>query len=67
VDFFLTKGKKAVLNEINTIPGFTSISMYPMLWGQADISYDKLLTKLITLAQDRKKRYKFQTDYKGGE
>ncbi|HPL08033.1 MAG TPA: D-alanine--D-alanine ligase A, partial [Clostridia bacterium] len=54
-------------NEINTIPGFTSISMYPMLWGQADISYDKLLTKLITLAQDRKKRYKFQTDYKGGE
>lgn len=65
VDFFLTKGRKAIVNEINTIPGFTSISMYPKLWEQAGIPYSQLLTKLITLAEDRKERYRFELDYEG--
>jgi len=41
------------LNEINTIPGFTSISMYPKLWEASGLSYDKLLDRLIELALER--------------
>ncbi|HPJ76931.1 MAG: D-alanine--D-alanine ligase [Clostridia bacterium] len=65
IDFFLTKGKKAIVNEINTIPGFTDISMYPKLWDQSGISYTKLLDKLIKLAEERKEKYIFETDYEG--
>ncbi|HOD92565.1 MAG TPA: D-alanine--D-alanine ligase family protein [Clostridia bacterium] len=65
VDFFLTKGRKAIVNEINTIPGFTGISMYPKLWEQAGMTYSSLLTKLIMLAEERKKRYRFKLDYEG--
>lgn len=65
VDFFLTKGKKAIVNELNTIPGFTQISMYPKLWEQAGITYVQLLNKLIVLAQERKEKYIFETDYEG--
>jgi len=50
VDFFLTANNEILVNEINTIPGFTSISMYPKLWGASGISYSKLLDKLIELA-----------------
>lgn len=51
VDFFVTRGEqKVVLNEINTLPGFTSISMYPKLWMQGGLSYSGLLDRLIELA-----------------
>lgn len=51
VDFFVEKGtNKIYLNEINTLPGFTNISMYPMLWGATGIPYTELLDKVIDLA-----------------
>lgn len=56
VDFFLTSGGKLYVNEINTLPGFTSISMYPKMLEKSGIPYSKLLDKLITLAIKRKKR-----------
>lgn len=56
VDFFLTKENKVFINEINTIPGFTQISMYPKLWEFSGISYSQLIDKLIQLALERSKR-----------
>jgi len=54
VDFLLTRRTNRIfLNEINTIPGFTSISMYPKLWEASGIPYPELLDRLITLAIDR--------------
>jgi D-alanine-D-alanine ligase len=54
VDFFLDRQTKAIyLNEINTIPGFTSISMYPKLWEATGLSYSDLLEELIRLALER--------------
>jgi D-alanine-D-alanine ligase len=53
VDFFVTKKNTIYLNEVNTIPGFTSISMYPKLWEASGISYSELLDRLITLAIER--------------
>lgn len=54
VDFFLQKGTdKIILNEINTIPGFTEISMYPKLWEASGLSYPDLLDKLIDLGLER--------------
>lgn len=54
VDFFVVKKSNAIyLNEINTIPGFTSISMYPKLWEASGIPYPALLDRLITLALER--------------
>lgn len=51
VDFFIRKSdNKVYINEINTIPGFTQISMYPKLWEQCGIPYSKLLDNLIELA-----------------
>lgn len=51
VDFFIRKSdNKVYINEINTMPGFTQISMYPKLWEACGISYQKLLDKLIELA-----------------
>ena len=41
------------LNEINTMPGFTSISMYPKLWEASGVSYKELITRLISLALER--------------
>jgi D-alanine-D-alanine ligase len=41
------------VNEINTIPGFTSISMYPKLWEASGVSYSELLDRLIELALER--------------
>lgn len=55
IDFFLEKqSQKVYLNEINTIPGFTDISMYPKLLEASGISYKDLLTKLIQLAWEKK-------------
>ena len=54
VDFFLEKEtNKLVINEINTIPGFTRISMYPKLWEATGISYPELCDRLIKLALER--------------
>ncbi|MCI0475816.1 MAG: D-alanine--D-alanine ligase A, partial [Anaerolineales bacterium] len=54
VDFFLERGThKLLLNEINTIPGFTSVSMYPRMWQQSGISYADLIDRLIQLALER--------------
>lgn len=52
VDFFLTE-EKLYVNEINTIPGFTSISMFPKLWEVSGISYTELIRKLIELGFER--------------
>ncbi len=51
VDFFLeNETQRIIINEINTLPGFTQISMYPKLWENVGLSYSKLLDKLIDLA-----------------
>ena len=55
VDFFVEKeSNKIYLNELNTIPGFTKISMYPKLWEASGLSYAKLVDRLIELALERK-------------
>lgn len=54
VDFFVTgDGQEVVLNEINTLPGFTSISMYPKLWTACGLTYSELLDRLIQLAMEK--------------
>ena len=53
VDMFLTKDGAIYVNEINTLPGFTSISMYPKLWGAAGLKYPNLIEELLQLAIDR--------------
>jgi len=54
VDFFITKkGNKIYLSEINTIPGFTSASMYPRLWEASGVPYPDLIDQLIQLALER--------------
>lgn len=50
VDFFVTEQGEIYINEINTMPGFTNISMYAKLWKQAGIEYAELIDKLIELA-----------------
>lgn len=66
VDFFLDRGSgKVWLNELNTIPGFTSISMYPKMWEASGISYPELLDRLIQLALERYRDKKASdTNYK---
>ena len=56
VDFFLTSGDQVIANEINTIPGFTSISMYPKLWEASGVAYTPLLTRILELALARHER-----------
>jgi D-alanine-D-alanine ligase len=58
VDFFLRNDDEIIVNEINTIPGFTRISMYPKLWEASGISYGDLIDKLIELAIERFEREK---------
>ena len=54
IDFLVTRAaNRIILNEINTIPGFTSISMYPKLWAASGIPYGRLLEKLIAYAIER--------------
>jgi len=65
VDMFLTSSGKLYVNEINTIPGFTSISMYPKLWEKSGIPPIKLVDKLIQLALQRfQKQSKLKTSFK---
>ena len=61
VDIFLTPDEKLYVNEINTIPGFTRISMYPKLWEYSGISYTDLVDRLIQLAiEDHETRGKLK-------
>lgn len=53
VDFFVTSDNEIILNEINTLPGFTAISMYPKLWEHAGLSGEQLVDRLIELAIER--------------
>jgi len=65
VDFFLKKNGGVVVNEINTIPGFTQISMYPKLWQLKGIKYPDLIEKLIKLALERfNQEKKLETNFK---
>ena len=70
VDFFLEKnGNKLYLNEVNTIPGFTSISMYPKLWEATGIPFRDLIDRLIALALEvhaEKARTKYQIELPEG-
>ena len=61
MDFFVRRGDSAVVfNEINTIPGFTSISMYPKLFAASGIAYPALLDNLISLAMEDEPWYRQQ-------
>jgi D-alanine-D-alanine ligase len=54
VDFLLARDTGALfLNEVNTIPGFTTISMYPKMWEASGLPYPRLLDRLIQLALER--------------
>ncbi|MCL2068009.1 MAG: D-alanine--D-alanine ligase [Treponema sp.] len=62
VDFFLKENGEVYVNEINTMPGFTKISMYPKLWEESGINYTDLITRLIELAISRfEKEQKLKT------
>jgi len=56
VDMFLTENREVYLNEVNTIPGFTEISMYPALWRESGVEPRKLVSELLALAVERHKR-----------
>jgi D-alanine-D-alanine ligase len=59
VDFFLEEANgKLLINEINTIPGFVSISMYPKMWEASGLPYPKLIDRLIELAIERHRERK---------
>lgn len=63
VDFFFEEnGRGFLCNEINTMPGFTPISMYPKLWLASGLSYEELIDRLIQLALERHARRKHTTD-----
>ena len=54
MDFLLTRGSRDLyVNEINTLPGFTSISMYAKLWAASGVNYATLVDRLIALAVER--------------
>jgi len=53
VDMFLTPEKQLYVNEINTLPGFTSVSMYPKLWEATGLPYERLVDRLVDLALER--------------
>ncbi len=66
VDFLLDRATGRILvNEINTIPGFTSISMFPKLWAASGVPYAELLARLVSLALERHaERARLRTDYR---
>ena len=61
VDFFYTNEGKLLINEVNTLTGFTSISMYPKMWEASGVPFKELVTKLIDLALARHAREKSLT------
>lgn len=63
VDFFLARDGRLLVNEVNTMPGFTRVSMYPKLWEASGLSYGDLLTRLVELALERhSERRSLRTD-----
>ena len=67
VDLFLTEEGSIYINEINTIPGFTNSSMYPMMWKERGISFTDLISRLLDLAQERYDRGKrIERDFNSG-
>ncbi|EIT83800.1 D-alanyl-alanine synthetase A [Fictibacillus macauensis ZFHKF-1] len=62
VDFFLTPQHKLIINEVNTIPGFTKISMYPKLWEHSGLAYSDLIDSLLQLAIERHQQEAFLHD-----
>lgn len=57
VDFFWDRGSgRVLLNEINTVPGFTPDSMYPVLWEATGVSYPELIDRLIQIAVGRRQQ-----------
>ncbi len=67
VEFFLDKKNKLYVNEVNTMPGFTSHSIYPKLWQASGLDYSRLLDKLISLALARhQQKNKLTTDFSSG-
>ena len=56
IDFFVTERDEVVANEVNTIPGFTSISMYPKLWEASGLRYGDLLSEILELGLERAER-----------
>lgn len=52
-DFFVTESEEVFINEVNTMPGFTPVSMYPLLWQHTGVSYSQLIDTLIELAIER--------------
>jgi D-alanine-D-alanine ligase len=54
VDFFLTDDSEVLVNEVNTMPGFTPHSMYPRMWAASGVSYPELIDELIALALERR-------------
>ena len=64
VDFFFEEnGRGFLCNELNTIPGFTPISMYPKMWQATGLSYGELIDELVTLALDRHASRKHDTSH----
>ena len=53
VDVFLTREHRVVVNEINTMPGFTAHSMFPRMWAASGLDYPALVDRLVTLALQR--------------
>lgn len=53
VDFFLTKNNEVILNELNTMPGFTATSVFPKMWAASGLSYSEVITNLLKSAESR--------------
>jgi D-alanine-D-alanine ligase len=67
VDFFFDEGGRGfVCNEVNTIPGFVSISMFPRLWAESGVGYGELVERLIALAIERHSRRARRAGTTGG-
>ena len=56
MDLFLTEGEEVLVNEVNTMPGFTPISMYPMLWEAEGMPFRAVMAELVDLAISRHTR-----------
>ncbi len=68
IDMFARKDGSIVVNEINTIPGFTKISIYPKLWDASGVGYTQLITRLIELAVERfEQRAQLVTNYQAAK
>ncbi|HEY4553894.1 MAG TPA: D-alanine--D-alanine ligase [Bacillaceae bacterium] len=52
-DFFVTEDGRTIINEVNTMPGFTPFSMFPLLWKHTDVEYPQLIERLVRLALER--------------